>query len=164
MAQEEYKAWHALNKARFTLWRDVSYQQEQYSMKPMEIEGYYMNLSQNRRAELAVERSIVLGGKTYRQQGRTVNSKRWEDWIAKSSVPQDIDLLVELEMEDLIPDKSTVNELVSQLRTTFSAWLTARQAFAAALPEDRGKSYDNLTADIHCRMVGTLRSIVPLTK
>ena len=164
LAQEEYKAWHALNKARFTLWRDVSYQQEQYSMKPMEIEGYYMNLSQNRRAELAVERSIVLGGKTYRQQGRTVNSKQWEDWIAKSSVPQDIDLLVELEMEDLIPDKSTVNELVSQLRTTFSAWLTARQAFAAALPEDRGKSYDNLTADIHCRMVGTLRSIVPLTK
>ena len=164
LAQEEYRAWHALNKARFTLWRDVSYQQEQYSMKPMEIEGYYMNLSQNRRAELAVERSIVLGGKTYCQQGRTVNSKQWEDWIAKSSVPQDIDLLVELEMEDLIPDKSTVDELVSQLRTTFSRWLVARQVFAAALPEDRGKSYDNLTADIHCRMVGKLRSIVPLTK
>ena len=161
LAQEEYKAWNALNKARFALWHDVSYRQEHYSMKPMEIEGYYQNLAQNRHAELAVERSIVLGGKPYRQQGRTINSQQWEKWIAKSSVPEDIDLLIEEGMNSSIPEESTINELMNQLRTTFSRWLAARQAFAAALPKDRATSYDNLTADIHSRMVGQLSSLVP---
>ena len=60
LAQEEYEAWHDLNDARFNLWNDVSYRREWYSMKPLEIEGYYTNLSENRRAELDVERDIIL--------------------------------------------------------------------------------------------------------
>lgn len=46
LAQEEYEAWHDLNDARFNLWNDVSYRREWYSMKPLEIEGYYTNLSE----------------------------------------------------------------------------------------------------------------------
>ena len=162
LAQEEYEAWHDLNQSRFSFWRDVSYQQEWYSMKPMEIEAYYSNLADNRRAELAVERSIVLGGKPYRQLGKTVTTPQWEKWIAKKSKPEDYDLLVEMERTDLIPDESLVAEYVDQLKTSFSRWLAARQALAAALPEDRGTSYDNLTADIHSRMVGQLPLLVPL--
>ena len=60
LAQEEYEAWHDLNDARLNLWNDVSYRREWYSMKPLEIEGYYTNLSENRRAELDVERDIIL--------------------------------------------------------------------------------------------------------
>lgn len=60
LTQEEYEAWHDLNDARFNLWNDVSYRREWYSMKPLEIEGYYTNLSENRRAELDVERDIIL--------------------------------------------------------------------------------------------------------
>ena len=41
--------------------------------------------------------------------------------------------------------------------------LAARQAFAAVLSGDLGKSYDNLTADIHSRMIGTLDSLYPYT-
>lgn len=162
LAQEEYKTWYALNQARFSLWRDVSYLQERYSMKPMEIEAYYSNMMQNRRAELAIERSIVLVGEEYKQKGRTVNTQQWEDWIAKSSVPEDIDLLKELDMEECIPSQETVTERVDNLRNTFSKWLAARQALAAALPEVRSTSYDNLTADIHCRMIGKLPPLVPL--
>ena len=162
LAQDEYEAWHDLNQSRFSFWRDVSYQQEWYSMKPMEIEAYYSNLADNRRAELAVERSIVLGGKPYRQLGKTVTTPQWEKWIAKKSKPEDYDLLVEMERTDLIPDESLVSEYVNQLKTSFSRWLAARQALAAALPEDRGTSYDNLTADIHSRMVGQLPLLVPI--
>lgn len=162
LAQEEYKAWYELNKARFVLWRDVSFRQEGYSMKPMEIYAYYSNLMQNRRAELVIERSIVLGGKEYKQKGRTVNTQQWESWIAKSSVPEDIDLLKEWEMEELIPDKDTVAQRVNSLRDAFSRWLAARQALAAELPASRSTSYDNLTADIHCRMIGKLPPLVPL--
>ena len=60
LAQEEYEAWHDLNDARLNLWNDVSYRREWYSMKPLEIEGYYTNLAENRRAELDVERDIIL--------------------------------------------------------------------------------------------------------
>ena len=161
LAQEEYKAWNALNEVRFSFWRDVSYRQEYSSMKPMEIEAYYSNLADNRRAELAVERSIVLGGKPYRQLGKTVTTPQWEKWIAEKSKPEDYDLLVEMERDDLIPDESLVSEYVDQLKTSFSRWLAARQAFAAALPKDRATSYDNLTADIHSRMVGQLPLLVP---
>ena len=48
LMQNEYVAWYNFNEARFAFWRDVSYNQEWYSMKPMEIEGYYENLYNGR--------------------------------------------------------------------------------------------------------------------
>lgn len=161
LAQEEYKAWHDLNQARFSFWRDVSYTQSWYSMKPMEIEGYYQNMAENRRAELAVERDIVIKGQPYKQKGKTVTTKQWEQWIRKHSRPEDYDILVEFNDYDRIPSDSTVTECVSALKETFSRWLKARQALAAALPKDQGISYDNLTADIHSRIVGAIPSLIP---
>ena len=160
LMQEEYEAWHDLHDARFTLWRDVSYKQEWYSMKPIEINGYHANLLENRRAELDVERGIVVDEKPYRQKGKTVTTGQWEAWIAKSSVPEDIDLLHEMKWEDYIPGDSIVEECVKNLKSTFARWLAARQAIAAALPEAQGKSYDNITADIHSRMIGKLADII----
>ena len=158
LMQEEYEAWHDLNEARFNLWNDVSYRREWYSMKPMEIHGYYANLSENRRAELDEERGVVLGGKSYRQKGKTVTTSQWEQWIKESSVPEDIEYI---DNKDIIPGDSLVAERVKGLKTSFARWLSARQAVAAALPEAQGKSYDNITADIHCRMIGKLADIVP---
>ena len=172
LAQEEYEAWHDLNSARFTLWDEVSYRQEWYSMKPMEIEGYRENLSSNRRAELEVERDIILNeleverdiilnGKPYQQKGKTVTAKEWEQWIADNSVPEDIDDLKKMGDTDRIPSDTLVADRVNTLKSTFSRWLKARQALAAALPEEQGDSYDFLTADIHSRMVGKLAAIIP---
>ena len=159
LAQEEYTAWHDLNEARFAFWNDVSSNQEWYSMKPMEIQSYYENLSENRRAELETEKDIILNGKPYRQKGKTVTASQWEAWIAESSVPEDIDLLREMKREDRIPGDSLVADRVANLKSTFSRWLKARQALAAALPKEQGDSYDNLTADIHCRLIGKLDNI-----
>ena len=161
LAQEEYEAWHDLNSARFTLWDEVSYRQEWYSMKPMEIEGYRENLSSNRRAELEVERDIILNGKPYQQKGKTVTAKEWEQWIADNSVPEDIDDLKKMGDTDRIPSDTLVADRVNSLKSTFSRWLKARQALAAALPKEQGDSYDFLTADIHSRMVGKLAAIIP---
>ena len=161
LMQEEYEAWHDLNEARFKFWSDVSYNQEWYSMKPMEIHGYNANLSENRRAELDVERGIVLEAKDYQQKGKTVTTAQWEQWIKDHSVPEDIDMLKEMKDNERIPDDSIVAERVKSLKTTFARWLAARQAIAAALPEAQGKCYDNITADIHCRMIGKLADIIP---
>ena len=133
----------------------------QYSMKPMEIEGYRENLSSNRRAELEVERDIILNGKPYQQKGKTVTAKEWEQWIADNSVPEDIDDLKKMGDTDRIPSDTLVADRVNTLKSTFSRWLKARQALAAALPEEQGDSYDFLTADIHSRMVGKLAAIIP---
>lgn len=161
LAQEEYMAWHDLNAARFEFWRDVSYQQEWYSMKPMEIEIYYENLSSNRRAELELERGIILEGKPYRQKGKTVTAEQWEEWISEHSVPEDMEYLTEINSE-LIPSDSLVADHVNTLKSTFSRWLAARQAMASALPKERGISYDNLTADIYSRIIGKLEPIIIL--
>ena len=161
LAQEEYEAWHDLNSARFTLWDEVSYRQEWYSMKPMEIEGYRENLSSNRRAELEVERDIILNGKPYQQKGKTVTAKEWEQWIADSSVPEDYDELKKMGDTDRIPSDTLVADRVNTLKSTFGRWLKARQSLAAALPKEQGDSYDYLTADIHSRMVGKLAAIIP---
>lgn len=160
LAREEYEAWKDLNDARFSLWLDVSFTQTWYSMKTMDIEGYYEYLAVNRRAELDLERDILLKGKTYRQKGTTVTTKQWEDWIAKSSVPDDIDSLTDLEDENLLPDEKVVAERVGALRRSFSRWISARQDIASALPGEQGQSYDRLTADIHARMIGTLDPLV----
>ena len=161
LALEEFEAWNDLNKARFDFWNKVSYTQSWYSAKPLEIEGYYSCLVRNRRAELEQERAVVLRGDVYRQQGSTVTTQQWEDWIAKKSVPEDYDLLVDIGNEDRLPSDSLVAERVSTLKSTFAVWLAARQALAAALPEEQGTSYDNITADIHCRMIGMLHHLIP---
>lgn len=161
LAQEEYKAWHDLNEARFSMWRDVSSTQSCYSAKLMEIEVYYQNLAENRRAELAVEWDIVIKGQPYKQKGKTVTTKQWEQWIVERSRPEDYDLIMEFGYDHYMPSDSTVTECVSALKETFSRWLKARQALAAALPKDQGISYDNLTADIHSRIVGAIPSLIP---
>lgn len=161
LIQEEYEAWHDLNEARFAFWNDVSYRQEWYSMKPMEIEGYYENLSANRRAELQQERDIIEKGKTYHQNGKAVTSAQWEQWIIDHSVPEDAEDMKELGREDELPSDSIVTDRVNALKTAFSRWMSARKAIVAALPKQQSISYDNLTADIHCRMIGKLASIIP---
>lgn len=161
LAMEEFKSWHDLNEARFAFWNDVSYTQDWYSMKPMEINAYSGNLSCNRRAELEIERSVIMGNKVYRQKGTTVTTRQWEDWIAEHSVPEDVEFLRETDREYLIPSDSLVTERINALMTSFSRWLASRQAFAAALPKEQGTSYDYITADIHCRLIGKLASLIP---
>jgi len=156
LLEQEYVAWIGLHEARFNFWRDVSYRQEWYSMKPMELAGYYRNLSENRLAEMAQERAIINGTMTYQQKGRTVTASQWEQWIAHSSVPMDVEQLD----KSLIPSDSLVTDHVTALKSTFTQWIKARQALAAALPEPQEKSYDNLTADIHSRMVGRLPQLI----
>lgn len=161
LMQKEYETWHDLNEARFAFWNDVSYRQEWYSMKPMETEGYYEFLSKNRRAELGMERGIILAGKPYHRKGIIVTTKQWEQWIAEHSVPEDLDLLKEVEAFEYIPSDSLVTERVNTLKSCFSHWLAARQAIASALPKEQGKYYDNITADIHCRLIGKLADLIP---
>ena len=162
LMQNEFVAWHDFNEARFAFWRDVSYNQEWYSMKPMEIEGYYENLSANRRAELKIERGIILEGKPYLQKGKTVTTSQWEKWITDHSVPEDIEYLRNEFWKDRIPSDSIVSNRVNALKSSFSQWIGARKAIAKALPQEQSKWYDNMTTDIFCRLVGRLANIIPL--
>lgn len=162
LIMDEYKAWHALNEARFNFWSDVSFRQEWYSMKPMEINSYYGYLSVIRRAELTTERDIIVNGKTYAQKGKTVTGAQWEEWIKDHSKPEDIELLQELKMYKYIPEDSVVVNRTNTLRSTFSHWIETRQAITAALSKSQAQSYDKLTADIHSRMIGTLPDNYPM--
>lgn len=161
LVQEEFRAWHDFNEARFAFWRDVSSEQEEYRLKTMVIEGFYEWLSKNRRAELKIESDIILKGKPYQQKGQTVTTSEWEAWITKNSVPEDIESLREWKMDFCIPSDSLVAERVATFKSTFSRWIKARQAITTALPKGQGDSYNNLTSDIHCRIIGKLDNLFP---
>lgn len=164
LAKEEYQAWHDLNEARFSLWRDVYFTPTWYTMKPMEIEEYYQHLSENRRAELNIDREIILGNKPYQQKGKTVTKKQWEDWIKERSLPEDYEYFSNMESYiSCMPSDSTIAACTTRIRETFSRWLVARQALAAALPKEQSRSYDNHTADMHCRIIGTLPDLIPFS-
>ena len=160
LAKKEYEAWWRFNEARYAFWRDVSYNQEWYSMKPMEYDEYYSCLAKNRLAELAIERGIIMDGNAYKQLGGTVTTKQWEDWMSENSVTVDLDFFE----PESVPDDSIVENRKQALRVAFSHWLSSRQAIAKALPKNQGKSYDNLTVDMHSRMIETLDWLVPLDK
>lgn len=153
LVKAEYEAWNDLNEARFAFWNDVSFNQEWYSMKPMDIEGRYERQSSERRDALAIERDILLNGKPYSQRGSTMTAREWDKWLTRHSVPDDIETLRETGQADLIPADSTVTARTAALKTAMSRWLDTRHAIAAALPQDRGQSYDRLTADMHRDML-----------
>jgi len=149
LAHEEYEAWYDLNLARFDFWNDVSFTQTWYSAKPMDTEGYFENLLKSRRAEIGIERAIILDGMPYQQQGTTVTRQQWEEWIAEHSVPEDMERVPDYYM----PEDSVVSARVNRLKATFQRWIAARHAIVAALPKEQGISYDNFTADIHWNFV-----------
>lgn len=160
LIQEEYEAWYGLNNARYAFWSDVVTAGPWYSLKPMELNGYYANLAINRRMELEVESDIIRNGTTYHQRGGTVTTTKWHEWIAENSncvYNPDGDFSEIYDSCDSITGKC-----IKELLTSFSTWLTARHRLTAALPKEQAVSYDNMTADIHCRMIGKLKDIVPL--
>jgi hypothetical protein len=157
LAQEEFESWFDFNEARYYFWSDVTYNQEWYSAKPLEYNAYFIFLEQNRRAELNIERDIILKGKSYAQKGSQVTQKQWEDWIAERSVTEGLEYVD----ADQIPSDTLVANRVNKLKATFSRWMAARQAIASALPKDQKASYEHLTTDIHCRIIETLPPLIP---
>lgn len=63
--------------------------------------------------------------------------------------------------EDRIPGDSLVADHIATLKSAYSRWIKTRQDIAATLPKEKGDSNDNLTADIHCRLIGKLDDIIP---
>lgn len=161
LMQEEYETWDKFNRARYDFWYDVSYNQVRYRLLSMEHNNYFEYLQENRQAELELQRGIIIDKKPYQQQGKTVTAPQWEKWIADNSVPKDYEYLQEGEDKELMPSDSLIAARVEALKATFTRWLKVRQAIAAALPKDQGTSYDNLTADIHSRIIGKLPDLVP---
>ena len=158
MAQEEYLAWFQLNEERYAFWRDISSEQGQNSLKGPLQSAYYECLLENRKAELAIERKIVLNNKPYHQLGKKTTSQQWEKWLADNSVPVDIERCKE--EGTIIPDTTMVKERSESLRVAYNRWLVTRQAFAAALPKAQGESYARLTSDLQSRFIGKLRWLV----
>ena len=156
---EEYVAWFQFNEARYSFWREVSYPQAWYDMKPVENASYYSCLALNRRAELAIEHDIIFDSKTYRQLGEGVNSMQWEDWLKENTLCNYKDLC-----PLMIPDPSFFDMKIEEISDTFFRWLKARRAIAAALPDEQRESYNCLTLDIYSRVVDKLEWIVPFEK
>ena len=109
-------------------------------------------------------------------EGLSVSTlKRIWGYLSEESTPRDSSLSVlarfagytdyesfcNRQSDGELPSDSIVTNRVNALKTAFTRWMAARQAIAAALPKQQDISYDNLTADIHCRMIGKLASIIP---
>lgn len=151
LLHEEYRRWVILNQERHTVYVEVQRAGDHYSALPMELEGQYEARVSHRTADLAIERSIILDGGTYRQQHPVVRSAEWDAYLKNPLWwPVDYD-------EGSGEDESA--ELILKFKRDVEAWLVARHAITKALPAAQGEAYDRATADYHWVIVNEAEEV-----
>lgn len=151
LLHEEYRRWVILNQERHTVYVEVQRAGDHYSALPMELEGQYEARVSHRTADLAIERSIIMDGGTYRQQHPVVRSAEWDAYLKNPLWwPVDYD-------EDSGENESA--ELILKFKWDVEAWLDARHAVTKALPAAKGVAYDRVTADYHWVIVNEAEEV-----
>ena len=95
----------------------------------------------------------------YHQKGKTVTRKQWSQWLDEQGYKDGMS--PEFNMGD-----PTQTDFPALIKVKTERWLAARQAVATYLGDKKepGKSYDNLTADIHACIIGKLKPPVEMAE
>ena len=138
---DEYRAWVRMNHARHEAYTYKRVNTEYYSALPMELEGMFSGCAVYRMQLLDIESDILHTGKMYVLQHPVVKTADWNEYIRQ--------LMSIAEGTEDEEEADSDRHLVKELDKTVKNWIAARQAVARYLPEEKGTSYDNLTADYH---------------
>ncbi len=151
LVRAEYNAWFDWQFARCFTNTYYTHQDDSYSMLPLDLWAFHKHNTDNRLEALQIEKDVLTSGKVYRQRGKTVTSKQWSQWLDEQGYKEGMS--PEYNMED-----PTQTDFPALIKVKTERWLAARQAVAAYLGDKKepGKSYDNLTADIHACIIGNL--------
>lgn len=148
---EEYRCWVILNQERHEVYVEVQRCGEHYSALPMELEENYEACVSHRRADLAIERSILLEGGTYQQKHPVVRSAEWDAYLKNS-------LWWPVGYEEGSGENESA-ELILKFKRDVEKWLDARHAITKALPAAQGEAYDRVTADYHWVIVNDAEEV-----
>ena len=155
LIRAEYKAWFGFSDAQYFTNVYHAHAGDSYSALPLDLGDYHKYLMYNRIAVLNVVEEVLVNNKVYRQRGKTVTGKQWRKWLDEQGY--DKGMSPEFKMNE--PEKTDFPALI---KDKAERWLSARQAVAAYMGTQNGKgrSYDNLTADIHACIIGSLKPLV----
>lgn len=157
LVRAEYNAWFEWIDAEYFTFVYGVHGNDRYTMLPLEYGEFHSYHTENRLEALRVERDILTQGKTYRQQGQIVTVEQWNQWLDEQGYREDMS-------PDFNMDEPTETDFPALIKDKTERWLAARHAVSAYLgtKKVRGQSYDNLTADIHACIIGTLNPPVEM--
>lgn len=134
MLHQEYAAWAKMNGLRHDAYVYIRRANEWYTALPMELEGMYYAYSERRMELLETERAILKENKVYERRHPLVRTADWDTYMRE-----------QLDFRE----GADQYELAEYFDAAVKEWLAIRQKIARYLPDSKGNSYDNLTADYH---------------
>lgn len=145
MFRDEYVAWHNLMEVIVRYYEHVNYLTDWYRCKPMDMELEKSEWLKLRRTFVDLEKDVFAGKSSYTCEVDTAMTiKDVEEAVAYYHCEYDPDYY---------------HPMYNEIAPAFRAWLSARDYVAMLLPEDRAKSYREITkmlVDNHARIVKEL--------
>ena len=167
----EFKEWFDLNNAVNGIMYFYTYAAAGYSALSMDLNGTFEIWSKNRLAELEIERDIYWSydWKPFSSDAKTISAKKFEKLLSYFKARTNDTVVEEMvsdwaekdydfarERTDGRFDFGKIAEMLRYYETALSNWREVREQIALMLPEEKQKSYREITKQMHTRLYNDL--------
>ena len=167
----EFKEWFDINNAVNGIMYFYTYATARYSALSMDLNGTFEIWSKNRLAELEIERDIYWSydWKPFSSDAKTISPKKFEKTLSYFKTRTNETIVEEMvsdwaekdydfarERVDGKTDFDKVAEMLRYYETALTNWREIREQIVLMLPEEKQKSYREITKQMHTRLYNDL--------
>ena len=163
----EFKEWFDINNAVNGIMYFYTYATARYSALSMDLNGTFEVWSRDRLAELEIERDIYwsFDWKPFKSNAKTTSPKKFEKTLSYFKTRTNETIVEEMvsdwaekdydyarERVDGKTDFDKVAEMLRYYETALINWREIREQIVLMLPEEKQKSYREITKQMHTRL------------
>ena len=167
----EFKEWFDINNAVNGIMYFYTYATARYSALSMDLNGTFEVWSRDRLAELEIERDIYwsFDWKPFKSNAKTTSPKKFEKTLSYFKTRTNETIVEEMvsdwtekdydfarERVDGKTDFDKVAEMLRYYETALTNWREIREQIVLMLPEEKQKSYREITKQMHTRLYNDL--------
>ncbi|MBO7263212.1 MAG: hypothetical protein J6U93_01680 [Alistipes sp.] len=168
----EFTEWFDLNNAVNGIMYFYTYAAAEYSALSMDLNGTFEIWSNNRIAELEIERDIYWSydWKPFCSDAKTISVKKFEKLLSYFKAKAQDDVVVEEMVSDWAEkdydyarertdgrfDFDKIAEMLRYYETALTNWREVREQIVLMLPKEKQKSYREITKQMHTRLYNDL--------
>ncbi len=170
----EFKEWFDINNAVNGIMYFYTYASAGYSALSMDLNGTFEIWSRDRLAELEIERDIYWSydWKPFESDSKTISPKKFEKLLDNFKTRTKSDVIEEFfgdlydkkdrdyeYAEERVGSKYDFEKIAEMLRyyeTALTNWRKVREQIAQMLPNEKQKSYREITKQMHTRLYNDL--------
>ncbi len=167
----EFKEWFDINNAVNGLMYFYTYAAARYSALPMDLNGTFAHWSQERLAELKIERNIYESyeWKPFKSNAKAISTKEFDKLLSYFKTKTQNDIVEEIvsnwtekdyefarEQTDGKYKFDKIAEMLRYYETALTNWRKVREQIALMLPKKKQKSYREITKQMHTRLYNDL--------